>query len=837
MVEQNKIGVNCYRSCVTEQIQCIMQYSLCVCVCVSACVCMCLCCRQRKRNKLKTGGKSLSHEARSGHQKYAEPNLDPFSMGAFSSTSSNLSEALPRSSPPGTSDSPSHVRGRNTLHELRADRTSSMSSSTPKSSKKLKTILRTKDRDEKKDFLLVNSNALSTTPILDVSRSLSEGNTALSFAMMERVGGTTADIALHTDNNNPFCAPFNGGQVAQSLNLYRRDTVGDNIGIFQNNHRGGRSCLRRTNSDAQFTLGLLQNKPNERRCPPDRKQFYRQFIKSIKDYGIKGVAASRLETPSPTPLSRFHSVDLAATNPFSPTMQNLWIELRAYLKDREPKAHEEWLFFNQHIVEKVLHKILHFHFSLEIDDIGAVSAHLLKVGYEPVQDKTSSQVLHCISKVQEHEREVGGEDDHFPFEGRKEREEASGRDVGVGVDGIDYATCSIPSRSGVLRKCVKQQDCLAIACSTDREEPSSSFSHNLEDFLEYCPDKLTYRYYLSFLQIKALSDVDKLMEELDKVESLYMNRKRMGDEYPTYRTLFFKRRVSALILWHKVTYGLAEDLCRLSDWLGTVIARPELCRDPSTPLHPPSSSSPSSSVTTTAISMSLNNSTSDAAQSPTSIPFSTSNTTHQMQACSYDRFSSSLYFTPPLSPNSTNTPYSPTHTSSPQQHDNNLADSVQGDSKPTSQVPVTFKVSSSANLSTDAAHQQPLTQQGTLHEPYRDFVSGSLKRKGLDTTTKVCVCVCVCGWYVCVVCVWYVCMCVWYVCVCVWYMYVCVWYVCVWYVCVGCVRACGVCVCMCVVCVCVLLSCKYCVMCNRHIISLTPPSKWWPRDMIMNIGS
>lgn len=668
-------------------------------------------------------------------------------MGAFSTSSGNMSEDF--------CGSPNHPR-RHTIHDVKMDYAAKreikklMRSNTPpqqqfsvedigipKSSKEKKQmqIQRNKDRDEKKDF----SNALSSIPNpLEVSRSLSE-----DISLPRRNSDVTASVITNASNSNHLAVNYSDPYpkdiaVAESLNPYslcRRNSGG----AFTRNSdpQLGRSSVRRTNSDAQFSLGLLEGATMERRCAPERKRFYRQFIKSIKLYGIKSIAASRLETPGPTHTPRFHSENLASANPFSPTIQKLWLELRSYLKDR---SYEEWLFFNRHAVEKVLHRIVHFYFSMSgvNSSIGAVSVQLCRDG--PLGENAhSTPLLHSLSEqgngkgVRRRERwESEGEDTFGRFNKCETRPEASGRISNTGDGGgEDYVDCAnIPSDSGAPQEQQQQDD----HTSTYQKGPTL----NLEESLEHCPCKVNHRYYLSSLQQKVLSEVNELLGELDEVETLYMNRKRMGDEHHTYRTLFFKRRVCALVLWQKVTYGLAENLCRLSNWLGTTITLPEVCRDPpSPPSHPasPSPSSPSSS--TTAIYVPFHNPTLDSLQSPASVI--STNTPLQVQTNGNGRTSStSLRFPPPPpSPLSTSS-HRPTsfHIGSPKECEG-LADSLQSASGLTSRVPVTSSISSSTPSGTGTMYQRQLTHQGSVHDPYRDFVSGSLKRKGLDITTKV----------------------------------------------------------------------------------------------------
>ena len=92
-------------------------------------------------------------------------------------------------------------------------------------------------------------------------------------------------------------------------------------------------------------------------------------------------------------------------------------------------------------------------------------------------------------------------------------------------------------------------------------------------------NKTSPQEFLNPAQISAVAKVTEILGELEKVESYYPNRKKIGDAHPQYRTLSFRRKVDALNLWLKVTKALAQALATMSGWLGVTVILPEMCRD------------------------------------------------------------------------------------------------------------------------------------------------------------------------------------------------------------------------------------------------------------------
>ncbi len=482
---------------------------------------------------------------------------------------------------------------------------------TPKSNKKFKKIQRTKDRDDKSGLL----HPMSTNTI---SSELSLPSLVPDVMRATSIGSSGIDEA---DSNRPVMGYYpnlpSPRGVTESLNpyLYRRGSeadfgVGGSSGIGGGGGGGGggwignnRPRVRRTNSDAQLILSS-RNGGAEMRCPPDRKQFYRQLKKSIKYYGIS--STSRMEGPGGggggggsgvggTHMSRFHSENLAASNPFSPLMDKLYLELQAYLKDWNVEKHDEWMFFNRRNIENIISKIMHYSFEMDcaqsLHHIGMSS----RDNYETLSGSASSPNMGTLSKRGDTLSRCLFADKAAPSRGgtgidanslkRDSLEKGSSPPKNInlnfevsGCEG-DVSTEGGGGGGGGGVDDPRRQGDGDVAGHSDDSDTSNP------DLLCYC--KVHHRNFLSGLQQRALLDVSKILRQLDEVECLFMNRKRMGDEYSNYRTLYFKRRVRALILWHKVTHSLADNLCHLSNWLGTAIAHPDVCSDPPYSAPPP----------------------------------------------------------------------------------------------------------------------------------------------------------------------------------------------------------------------------------------------------------
>lgn len=293
----------------------------------------------------------------------------------------------------------------------------------------------------------------------------------------------------------------------------------------------GHSKVERSHSEAQLSLTISSGQSIH--CPPDRKQFYRSFAKALniisKRQLQQPVGSSALHVP------RQHSEDLNAQNPFGHINDELWVELRAWLGGRSVQDQEEWDYYRHCEVGRVLDQIIHFRFcsseSREISDslFKGVS------DYEPI--------LSLPSGINNYRAELGT---YEPLKEtvEEELETPSNSLTAAVINKLDYDNEDEGPRT------LTQQG------STDSETSCSSQS-------EYC-----LYHFLTEEQQSALNVVHDLLEELEQVERLYPSSRKIGDENSKYRQLVFKRRRDGLVLWYKVTHGLANHLARLSKWVG-----------------------------------------------------------------------------------------------------------------------------------------------------------------------------------------------------------------------------------------------------------------------------
>ena len=122
----------------------------------------------------------------------------------------------------------------------------------------------------------------------------------------------------------------------------------------------GTHRLHRSYSDVQFSLppSILTGNDSQRqvsaRCPPDRKQFFRNFTKALKYSGIsrqRSVTESHAHLPH---MTRHMSENLNIESPFGVVMETLWKELQAYLHGRSEDEQEQLLLYYQERIDKVL---------------------------------------------------------------------------------------------------------------------------------------------------------------------------------------------------------------------------------------------------------------------------------------------------------------------------------------------------------------------------------------------------------------------------------------------------------------------------------------------------
>ena len=608
------------------------------------------------------------------------------------------------------SSSPRHHARRHTVHDVKAgggkskkERRQFQRAFSPqhaseegaaKTKKKIKSVQRSKDRDDKSSFLQAPSSSSTTTrpPLLaDTPRS--------------------ASISISHPHGADYTDYMPQRSVTESLNpsMYRR---GSEMEFLAH----GKARVRRTNSDAHLASVAVGGMAGgggarERRCPPERKQFYRHFIKSIKLFGINAMVASRLETPAQPHLPRHHSANLAQANPFGPTMERLWLEIQAYLRFKTPDQHEQWMFFNSAHVGKVLNRIIHFTCS-GVDtcqSVGGMASLSVpnREGYEPLHGSHSSPVLRRESE--------GGGVNGGQGNGRipsveawqRRHEQAARRELvkAVATPPADAHATTEPlleeveeEETNVSEQATEQSTC----CKTQHDE------------------------FLTLLQRRALGEVDCVLSELDQVESCFMNRKRMGDEHQQYRTVFFKRRVCALVLWQKVTHGLAETLCQLCEWLGTSVLLPEICFY-SPPAGAPPPASDEGVVEEEGGVFLASGSTASMGSIRTASP------PKSPKSPSMTRFKPQFSVGMPEESEGEEEVGVVNNVSRPPLHPHPLT-SVARPPQVTSQVSVARTESSSGQSATTL---QRLFSQQSQHEHYREFVSRALKRKGITFTVTV----------------------------------------------------------------------------------------------------
>jgi mitogen-activated protein kinase kinase kinase 4 len=99
----------------------------------------------------------------------------------------------------------------------------------------------------------------------------------------------------------------------------------------------------------------------------------------------------------------------------------------------------------------------------------------------------------------------------------------------------------------------------------DEELTTLTQQESTESDTSSCPTITTDNFLLPE-QVEALHEVDSILEDLQKFESLYPCTGKIEDD--RYRCSKFKRRRDAIVLWSKITRGLADNLVHLSKWLG-----------------------------------------------------------------------------------------------------------------------------------------------------------------------------------------------------------------------------------------------------------------------------
>ena len=320
-----------------------------------------------------------------------------------------------------------------------------------------------------------------------------------------------------------------------------------------------RDDIRRVQSDAHLASLPVQGSQERQYCPPDRKKFFRNFVKALQYSGISSGPRNRMDSApiGVHHVSRMHSENLALANPFGKLYEGIWLELQAYLHDRTPEEHQEWLFFKDSFVDQVLNRIIDFKMA-GINPAQSLNCTQLYNGYESLNSVHSTPILSSLAH-----NPVSGRlnFDEMTAEGNKDQPSSSSQLAsGEGYDEPDTTTpckgCAVEDQSKLPHQ----------------ESVESKSSHE-------STGKFDPKAFLSVIQLSAIEKVGLLLNELEQVEGLYPNKKRMGDEHSKYRTPNFKRRIRALTLWLKVTDGLASKLCSLSSLMGVAVSSPDVCQD------------------------------------------------------------------------------------------------------------------------------------------------------------------------------------------------------------------------------------------------------------------
>ena len=336
----------------------------------------------------------------------------------------------------------------------------------------------------------------------------------------------------------------------------------------------GTPRIVRSNSDIQISLTLSSSQSI--RCPSDRNKFYKNFRKALNVLSKRqnaqqatGMHQSGFHVP------RQHSENLGMENPYAHMVDQIWREFRAWQAERTLEEQEDWDFEHHREVEVVLNRVIQYRFDSQSEVLNSRlftgTETRARDDYEPLTSLTSATRF-----------EVDGGNNNS-----EETTPLSSLNAGVATQNRD--------------DCDGDEDgprTLTQQGSTDSDESSASSKSSGEYSIEK---------FLSPEQLSALSEVNQLLEELENVEGLYSNSRKIGDENPKYRQPSFRRKRDAIILWVKVTKGLADHLSRLSKWFGVQIIPPV----PSV-VHTPCTPSRSTSDSTSHASHPLSNiSTSD----------------------------------------------------------------------------------------------------------------------------------------------------------------------------------------------------------------------------------
>jgi len=85
------------------------------------------------------------------------------------------------------------------------------------------------------------------------------------------------------------------------------------------------------------------------RCPPDRKRFFRKFMKALKE--------SDAPRPRQQKEAKGGEPKLVLDNTSGVAMETLWKELQGYLHNRKLREQEQYLHDNQEKIARVLSQV------------------------------------------------------------------------------------------------------------------------------------------------------------------------------------------------------------------------------------------------------------------------------------------------------------------------------------------------------------------------------------------------------------------------------------------------------------------------------------------------
>ena len=254
----------------------------------------------------------------------------------------------------------------------------------------------------------------------------------------------------------------------------------------------------------------------------------KQFYRSFTK-ALNIVSRRQHQTIPAYHIPRQHSENLSAENPFGHINDELWVELRASLNGYTVEEQEEHDSQLHNEVDSILDRIIEFRFTPPTQSIDDCFRGI--DDYEPILSLPSGGIQ--LKSINEHNFD---EEDEGP-------------------------------------QTLTQQ--------TSSESDGSSVQ--IENFSK--------ERFLTNEQQSALHKVDSLLQDLEKVESLYSSTAKIGRENTKYCQMTFKRRKDALVLWHKITDGIANTLARLSKWFGTPVHSVHNEPTPSSSIEPSRSSS------------------------------------------------------------------------------------------------------------------------------------------------------------------------------------------------------------------------------------------------------